>query len=126
MTAFGFKTPMVAKHGGNEMPTPVSTTPKTPTASTGPGAIGKLLPHAFFTEDQQKELSEAYAAYRGKLRTFAEPQNVMNRGFYPSKGKFKGKMKGKPRPSSSSTSSKGKGGVAMAAHAMATVGSPNY
>ena len=86
----------------------------------------EVAPHAFFTEDQQKELSEAYAAYRGKLRTFAEPQNVMNRGFYPSKGKFKGKMKGKPRPSSSSTSSKGKGGVAMAAHAMATVGSPNY
>ena len=86
--------------------------------------------HAFFTEDQLKELSEAYAAYEGKLRTFAESRNlmrdkVMNRGFYPSKGKFKGK-KGKPRPSSSTSSSKGKGGAAMAADAMATVGSPNY
>ena len=101
-------------------------------ASTGLGMIGKLPNNMRSSRKTSRESCQKliYAAYEGKLRTFAESDNlmrdkVMNRGFYASKGRFKGK-KGKPRPSSSTSSSKGKGGAAMAADAMATVGSPNY
>ena len=101
-------------------------------ASTGLGMIGKLPNNMRSSRKTSREGCQKliYAAYEGKLRTFAESDNLMrdkviNRGFYASKGRFKGK-KGKPRPSSSTSSSKGKGGAAMAADAMATVGSPNY
>ena len=87
----------------------------------------------YFTDEQNKELSEAYAAYEGKLRSFAESRNLVhhknvNRGFFPYKGgKGKGRGKGKAKHSSSSSSSgKGKGNAMMAGDAMAAVGSPGY
>ncbi|CAK9061435.1 unnamed protein product [Durusdinium trenchii] len=57
------------------------------------------------TPEQQKEISEAYANYEGKVRSFAESrallrQKNLSRGFYPKKGKGKGKP---------SSFSKGKG-----------------
>ena len=81
---------------------------------------------SYFSEDQQRELADAYAAYEGKLRSFADSRNLVyqrqsNRGFYPNKGKGKNKTKGKPRP----TQKGGKTGSAMAADALA-VGTPGY
>lgn len=81
---------------------------------------------SYFSEDQQRELADAYAAYEGKLRSFADSRNLVyqrqtNRGFYPNKGKGKNKMKGKPRP----TQKGGKTGSSMAAEAFA-VGQPGY
>ena len=51
------------------------------------------------TPEQQKEISEAYAAYEGKVRSFAESRALLrhknlSRGFYPKKGKGKGKPSG--------------------------------
>ncbi|CAK9101989.1 unnamed protein product [Durusdinium trenchii] len=60
------------------------------------------------TPEQQKEISEAYANYEGKVRSFAESRALLrhknlSRGFYPKKGKGKGKP---------SSFSKGKGAKA--------------
>ncbi|CAK9111071.1 unnamed protein product, partial [Durusdinium trenchii] len=51
------------------------------------------------TPEQQKEISEAYATYEGKVRSFAESRALLrhknlSRGFYPKKGKGKGKPSG--------------------------------
>ncbi|CAE7569752.1 unnamed protein product [Symbiodinium microadriaticum] len=68
---------------------------------------------------EQKELSDSYAAYEGKLRTFAESRSLMqakgqSRGYYPlggkgkkgaGKGKFGAKGRGRSYPGSSSAPS---------------------
>lgn len=89
---------------------------------------------SYFSEDQQKELADAFAAYEGKLRSFTESRNLVynrnaNRGFFSNKGKNKGKGKGKSRPMPSSSTGKGvrpTSSTSTSASAMAAVGSPNY
>ena len=89
---------------------------------------------AMFSEDQQKELAEAYATYETKLRSFAESRNLMqnkqmNRGFYPAKGKSKGKFKSRPRPSTAynpPSQKGGKPGSAMTADVMMNSPGPGY
>ena len=61
-----------------------------------------------FTPEQRKELDEAYGAFESKMRTFTESRNQLHsrnasRGFFPRKGKTKGKGKfGKQKQSSPS------------------------
>ena len=75
------------------------------------------------TPEQQKEISEAYANYEGKVRSFAESrallrQKNLSRGFYPKKGKGKGKP---------SSFSKGKGtkSAPMPTFVVESPGTPN-
>ncbi|CAK9032487.1 Uncharacterized protein SCF082_LOCUS20096, partial [Durusdinium trenchii] len=68
------------------------------------------------TPEQQKEISEAYANYEGKVRSFAESRALLrhknlSRGFYPKKGKGKGK----PSSFSKGKGAKGSGKIFMVA-----------
>ena len=84
------------------------------------------------TPEQAKEISEAFAAYEGKLRSFQESRQLLhsqksNRGgFYPkgSKGSKSGKGKGKTKGKGAFLSESS--GLQSGSQVMAAVGSSSY
>ena len=85
------------------------------------------------TPEQQKKLTEAFAAYDAKVRTFVESRELMkskgaNRGYYKGKN-FKGKKgfgKGKNKPVTTVGSSSTSVFNNQPADVMASVGQPGY
>lgn len=85
------------------------------------------------TPEQQKELSDAFAAYDAKVRTFMDSRDLMkskgaNRGYYKGKN-FKGKKglgKRKNKPSSAAGPSSAAAFQSQPSDVMASVGQAGY